>query len=156
MKTKINITNYITKGFILAVFAVSLLINTSAQKSKDFVDSEKIATAQVLASEFSGDNGNNATSVTPVKKNNSENTLEGFLIKAAGINHPVAEIESENSDLNANDEAAAIQSFLINAAGLNTIESTCKIEASSVADTDLENFLFKAAGLDMLNISSVD
>ena len=156
MKTKINITNFITKGFILAVFAVSLMINTSAQKNQDFVNAEKLASAQILASEFTGDNGNNEALATPVKKINSENTLEAFLIKAAGINQPVAEFENENSELNSNAETIDIESFLVNAAGLNNIEIPCNNDSVSASEMDLENFLVKAAGLDMYNTSKMD
>jgi len=156
MKTKINITNYITKVFILAVFAVSLMINTSAQKNQDCANAEKFASAQILANEYSVDNGKNANSVAPVKKDKSENTLEGFLIKAAGINHPMPLIENENSELTSTDEAAEIESFLIKAAGFNQIETSCDNEIVSASDTDLENFLVKAAGLDMITTSSMD
>lgn len=156
MKTKINITNYITKGFILAIFAVSLMINTSAQKNQDCITAEKIASAKLLAAEFTGDNDKNALSVAPLKKINTENSLEAFLIKAAGINHPVAEIENENSELTSSNAAIAIESFLIKAADLNKIETSCGNEIISASDPDLENFLVKAAGLDMNNTSIMD
>ena len=148
MRTKINITNYLTKGFVLATIAVSLMFNTTAQKTQDFAVSEKNASIQLLARVSSADNGKNSASVIPAKKADTEANLEAFLIKAAGINLLVSVNESENSEMNSSDESASLESFLINAAGLNRSYEICQDENSTSSDKDLENFLQHAANID--------
>ena len=148
MKTKINITNFLTKGFVLAAFAVSLMINTSAQKTQDFANSDKFTSVMMLSGDYTGDNGKNAASVAPVKKAYSDNSLEAFLMKAAGINNSVAELENKNSGINTTDETNSLENFLFNAAGIDKIVPANVDLNVTVSDKDLENFLLHAADLD--------
>jgi hypothetical protein len=159
MKTKINITNYLTKGVILASVAVSLMLNTSAQKIQDFVNAEKYASAQIMANELTRDNDKNISSTAAPKKANTEVSLEAFLIKAAGLNSIISANEMETSDVKTNDESVSLEQFLITAAGLNQVENSNSDENVITSDKEVENFLIHAASLNSIqntNILSTD
>jgi hypothetical protein len=80
----------------------------------------------------------NANSVT-----NTENSLEQFLIRAAGLNEPVAIYEEINS------EESKLEQFLINAShvkeNIHLIENGQDEPDAISPESDLEQFLIKAA-----------
>jgi hypothetical protein len=148
MKTKVNITNYLTKGSILVIIAVSLMINISAQKAQDLINSEKYASAQYIATEVNADNTKKLVSVASSTSANSEVSLEAFLMKAAGINLNVKAEEIEASEASGDNENSSLEQFLITAAGLNHAEISNTCENVSDSEKDLEDFLIHAASLD--------
>ena len=159
MKTKINITNYITKGLILAITAVSLMINASGQKTQEFVNSEKYAFAQILAAEINADNAKTVVSAPSSNSAKFEMSVEEFLKKAAGISSGSVNMEMETSEETATDENNNLEHFLYSAASLNQVEPSFAIENISGSDSELENFLIHAASLysvQDVNIGSTD
>jgi hypothetical protein len=159
MKTKINITNYLTKGVILASVAVSLMLNTSAQKTMDFANGEKYASTQIMANELTCNNDKTISSTAAPKKTNTEMSLEAFLVKAAGLNSIISANEMEASNFKSNDESVSLEQFLIIAAGLNQIENSITDENVVASDKEVENFLIHAASLNSIqdyNILSTD
>jgi len=148
MKTKINITDYLTKGFILAIIAVSLMINISAQRSQDFLNSGKYAYTETFATDLNTDNTKKLLSRASSSSDNTNVSLEAFLIKAAGINSFASVEELETSESNINNEERSFEQFLISAAGLNKVEICNAGEKISDTEKDLLNFLTHAARLD--------
>ena len=148
MKTKINITDYLTKGFILAIIAVSLMINISAQRSQDFLNSGKYAYVQTFAADLNTDNTKKLLSRASSSNDNTNVSLEAFLIKAAGINALTTFEDLETSESKINNEEGSLEQFLISAAGLNKVEKCNLGEKISDTEKDLQNFLIHAASLD--------
>jgi hypothetical protein len=150
MKTKNNLTNYITKGFILASITISLMLNISAQKNQDFLASEKYTADQNFGTDLNADNNKKLVSSATATTNNSDASFETFLMKAAGININVSAEQSESSEENLSDESTCFENFLISAAGLNKVENSDMNGNISCSEKDLGIFLIHAAGLNSL------
>jgi hypothetical protein len=155
MKTKINLTNQLAKGSVLVIFAISVMVNISAQNAQDVVYSEKYASTQYIATDNNADNTKKLISVASSSGNNSDAMLESFLLKAAGINSTVTLAETETSELTENNDISGLECFLITAAGLNQSESFNPINNDLDSEKDLENFLIHAASLDSMQNSNV-